>query len=76
MCLDLFSEEIPVCFDDSCERTPPVSDPSVFAFWVVAYGRFDCVLFWFYLSTVSSFLTPLKDLYFLKMDILSAFLPF
>ena len=30
-----------LCFD-SCKRPPPVSDHSVFAFWVVAYGRFDC----------------------------------
>ena len=27
---------------DSCKRPPPVSDHSVFAFWVVAYDRFDC----------------------------------
>ena len=27
---------------DSCKPPPPVSDHSVFAFWVVAYGRFDC----------------------------------
>ena len=27
---------------DSCKRPPPVSDHSVCAFWVVAYGRFDC----------------------------------
>ena len=27
---------------DSCKRPPPISDHSVFAFWVVAYGRFDC----------------------------------
>ena len=26
---------------DSCKRPPPVRDHSVFAFWVVAYGRFD-----------------------------------
>ena len=37
MCVNLFSEET------SCGsiRPPPVSDRSVFAFWVVAYGRFD-----------------------------------
>ena len=75
MCLDLFSEETPVWFH-SCKRPLLVRDPSVFAFWVVAYGRFNCILFWFYLSTVSSFLTPLKDLHIIKMDILSAFLPF
>ena len=28
---------------DSCKRSPPVSDRSIFAFWLVAYGRFDCV---------------------------------
>ena len=27
---------------DSCKRLPPVSDYSVFVFWMVAYGRFDC----------------------------------
>ena len=27
----------------SCKRPPPVSDNSIFAFWVVAYGRFDCI---------------------------------
>ena len=27
---------------DSCKRPSPVSDHSFFAFWVVAYGRFDC----------------------------------
>ena len=27
---------------DSWKRPPPVSDHSVFAFWVVAYGGFDC----------------------------------
>ena len=26
---------------DSCKRPPPVSNHSVFAFWVVAYGRFE-----------------------------------
>ena len=31
---------------DSCKRPSPVSDHSVFAFWVVAYGRFDCTLLW------------------------------
>ena len=31
---------------DSCKRPPPVSDHSVFAFWVVAYGRFDCIYAW------------------------------
>ena len=41
MCLDLFSEETPLWFN-SCKRPPPVSDRLVFAFWVVAYGRFDC----------------------------------
>ena len=29
---------------DSCKRPPPVSDHSVFASWVVAYRRFDCIL--------------------------------
>ena len=28
---------------DSCKRPPPVSDHSVLEFWVVAYGRFDCI---------------------------------
>ena len=28
---------------DSCKRPPPVSDHSVLAFWVAAYGRFDCI---------------------------------
>ena len=28
---------------DSCKRPPPISDHSVFAFWVVAYGSFDCI---------------------------------
>ena len=28
---------------DSCKRPPPVSDHSVLACWVVAYGRFDCI---------------------------------
>ena len=28
---------------DSCELPPPVSYHSVFAFWVVAHGRFDCI---------------------------------
>ena len=28
---------------DSCKRPPPVRDHSVFAFWVLAYGRFDCI---------------------------------
>ena len=28
----------------SCKRPPPVSDRSLFAFWVVAYGRFDCII--------------------------------
>ena len=27
---------------DSCKRLPSVSDQSVFVFWMVAYGRFDC----------------------------------
>ena len=35
----------PPMWFDSCKRPPPVSDPSVFAFWVVAHGRFDCVCF-------------------------------
>ena len=28
---------------DSCKSPTPVSDHSVFAFWVVAYGGFDCI---------------------------------
>ena len=36
MGLDLFSEET------TCGSIL-VSDHSVFAFWVVAYGRFDCI---------------------------------
>ena len=28
---------------DFCKRPPSVSDHSVFAFWVVAYGGFDCI---------------------------------
>ena len=27
---------------NSCQRQPPLSDHSVFAFWLVAYERFDC----------------------------------
>ena len=42
MCLDLFSVKAP-CGFDSCKRPPPVSDFSVFAFWVFAYGSFDCI---------------------------------
>ena len=38
MCLDFFSEETP------CGSPPSVSDHSVFAFWVVAYGRFYCII--------------------------------
>ena len=36
MCLDFFSEET-LC------GSIPVNDHSVFAFWVVAYRRFDCM---------------------------------
>ena len=28
---------------DSCKRPNPISDHSVFAFWLVAYGRFECI---------------------------------
>ena len=42
MCLDLFSVKAP-CGFDSCKRPPPVNDFSVFTFWVVAYGSFDCI---------------------------------
>ena len=35
MCLDLFSENAPC-------GSVLVNDHSVFAFWVIAYGRFDC----------------------------------
>ena len=38
MCPDFFSEETP------CGSPPSVSDHSVFAFWVVAYGRFYCII--------------------------------
>ena len=27
---------------DSCKRPPVISEHSVFAFWFVAYGRFEC----------------------------------
>ena len=27
---------------DSCKRPNPISDHSVFAFWLVAYGKFEC----------------------------------
>ena len=33
--------EGPLWFN-SCKRPPPVRDHSAFAFWVVAYGKFDC----------------------------------
>ena len=29
---------------DSCKRPPPVSDHTIFTFWVVAYGRFECIM--------------------------------
>ena len=32
---------------DPHERPPPVSDHQAFAFWVVAYGRLDCISFFF-----------------------------
>ena len=28
---------------DSCKRPNPIRDHSVFAFWLVAYGRFECI---------------------------------
>ena len=37
MCLNLFSEKVP------CGSINLVNDHSVFAFWVVAYGRFDYI---------------------------------
>ena len=40
--MDLASEETPPPPRfNSCQRQPPLSDHSVFAFWVVAYERFD-----------------------------------
>ena len=36
MYLDLFSEETPCGSIVNCKGPPPVSDHSVFAFWVVA----------------------------------------
>ena len=36
---------------DSYKRPPPVSDHSVFAFWVVAYRRFNCSLFVFLVAS-------------------------
>ena len=32
---------------DSCKRPAPVSDHEVFALWVVAYRRFNCITFWY-----------------------------
>ena len=44
MYLDLFSEETPCGSIVNCKGPPPVSDHSVFAFWVVAYGGGSTVL--------------------------------
>ena len=35
-------ERDPLRFD-SCKRPSPVNDHSIFPFWLVAYGRFDCI---------------------------------
>ena len=35
---------------DSCKRPPPVRDHQIFAFWVLAYGRFDCIKLWLLIS--------------------------
>ena len=56
MSMDLFSEETPLWLD-SCKQSPPANDHQVFAFWVIAYERFDCihfsVTFYRYLFVVS-----------------------
>ena len=31
---------------NSCKWPPPVNDHSVFSFWGVTYGRFNCTQFW------------------------------
>ena len=41
-------------------QTPRVSDHSVFAFWVVAYGRFDCITLDSFLTDTSMRWTPLE----------------
>ena len=51
MYLALFSEETPC-------GSILVNDHSVFAFWVVAYGRFNCSLF---VSLVASFAPLLRS---------------
>ena len=40
---------------DSCKRPSPVNDHSVFAFWVVAEGSFDCR------EKVKAFLSPARQ---------------
>ena len=43
MCLDLFAGKGPRCGSILVNDHPPVSDHAAFAFWVIAYGSFDCV---------------------------------
>ena len=34
---------------NSCKRPPPISNHLVYAFWVVAYGRFDCITYYIHI---------------------------
>ena len=43
MCSYIFSEDTPCGSILIIQWPPPVSDHSVFAFWVVADGTFDCI---------------------------------
>ena len=45
---------------NSCKQPPPITDHSVFAFWVVAYGRFDCITLDSLLTDTSVRWTPLE----------------
>ena len=45
MCSYIFSEDTPCGSILIIQWPPPVSDHSVFAFWVVADGTFDCIYY-------------------------------